>query len=117
MSKNTERMYAARTTLCTILNTDASLEEYEKCLKNIHNAACDLLAIIHKDGGHHRAAVGFFQALKNAERTVYEMHDHCDRLRVALINLVATVNLTKDAANLDNIDAAIGDAHAARGES
>ena len=36
-------------------------------------AALDLLAVIHRDGGHHTNEVGFVQSCKDAEDVFYEM--------------------------------------------
>jgi hypothetical protein len=42
-------------------------------------AVRDLLAIIHRDGGHHTEEVGFIQSCKDAERIVQRMHcEDCD---------------------------------------
>ena len=43
-----------------------------------HKSARDLVAVIHRDGGHHAGKVGFVQACKDAESVVYQlMSDSC----------------------------------------
>jgi hypothetical protein len=52
------------------------------------SVACDLLAVMHRDGGHHTAKVGFAQSCDDAREVRHALVDEVERLRAALDALV-----------------------------
>lgn len=55
-------------------------EEQGEALKQANMWLLSLLALIHRDGGHHAAEVGIEQALKDAEQVLYKWRDAYDVL-------------------------------------
>ena len=53
-------------------------EEQGEALKQANLQLMNLLALIHRDGGHHTKAVGLEQALADAEQVLYKWRDAYD---------------------------------------
>jgi len=47
-------------------------------------AANNLLAVLHRDGGEHTAAVGFIQSCKDGEQVLHSLLLEIDQLRTSL---------------------------------
>ena len=55
----------------------------------LENAVRNLLAVIHRDGGHHTARVGLGRSLKDAEKAVIEDRETLDRAELTIQRIKA----------------------------
>ena len=56
---------------------------------SLENAVRNLLAVIHRDGGHHTARVGLERSLEDAEKAVIEDRETLDRAELTIQRIKA----------------------------